>query len=122
MDQRRTRQKIWNCIKTEHKPERFDADNVYRFDSVGVSRTSFVSVGDDESFPVVSFGSPSLIAVVAVELLLLLLLLNVDDEVDGFVGFVVDICVDVVNIVDVDALVGFVFAAVDDVAGRVGSV
>lgn len=101
-------------------PALLAADNVYRFDSVGISITSFVSVGDDKSFPVVSDESPSFdVASVVVTILLLLMILNVDDEVDDFVGFFVDVNVDVVNIVDID---GFVFPVVDDVDGRVGSV
>lgn len=95
-------------------PALFAADSVYRFDSVGVSSISFVSVGADKSLSVVAIES-TLFAVVDDSGALCVVLLGnfdvvvVDDEVDTFVG------VNFVVVVDVDVcFVGFVFAAVDD--------
>lgn len=105
----------------KNKPALFAADKVYRFDSFGVSRTSFVSVGNDISFAVVSSESPSFGAVdwlsMDIVLLLLLLLLvvlllgNFVDEVDNFVGLIdVD---DVVVVFVVTVVVDVVFVGFD---------
>lgn len=95
-------------------PALFAADNVYRFDSVGVSSISFVSVGADKSLSVVAIESTLFVVVVGAPCAVLLGNFDVvvDDEVDTFVG-VNFIAVVVVVVV---CFVGFVFAAVDDEA------
>lgn len=101
------------CAEKKFKmlPALFAADSVYRFDSVGVSSISFVSVGADKSLPVVVIESTLLVVGAPYVVLLGHFDAVVDDEVDTFVG--VNFVVVVVIVVDV-CFVGFVFAAVDD--------
>lgn len=88
---------------------------MYRFDSVGVSSISFVSVGADKSSSVVAIES-TLFVVGALYVVLLGnfdVVVVVDDEVDTFVGFVFaavddDATVDVVYFVVVNVVAGFV--------------
>lgn len=105
-----------NQIKKKKKlPALFAADSVYRFDSVGVSSISFVSVGADKSLSVVAIESTLFVVGALYDVLGDFDVDVVDDEVDNFVGvnFVVVIVVVVV------CFVGFIFAAVDDDASVV---
>lgn len=86
---------------------------MYRFDSVGVSSISFVSVGADKSSSVVAIESTLFVVGALYVVLLGNFDVVVDDEVDTFVGFVFaavddDATVDVVYFVVVNVVAGFV--------------